>query len=206
LDHLLNSLGTQTEIEKRDYAIINLISFTGLRRIEVSRLDVKDIYQDKRQYYIKICGKGHTEKDTTLPLTNDVIKPIHDYWNTRFHMGPWDLNSPAFVTHCNRGVNRIMPSFITKMVKRSLREIGLNDSMYSCHSLRHTAAALAMKAGCVVAQVQQMLRHKNMSTSEQYLKSFRQGKLNDGAAISILNNYFKEYRKTNQKRLKNQSV
>lgn len=186
---------------KRDYAIINLMTFLGLRRCEVSRMNVKDITREDGKYYFALQGKGRHEKDIMLPATSDIIKPIDEYLNSR--QDPWDNESPVFVSHARSGIKRLEPSFFSKLVKRSFRQMGLNDNLYTCHSLRHTAAFLAMEAGATVLETNQMLRQRSLATTEQYLKGHRRGLIKDGSAILKLNEYFKRYNETGQKGDKN---
>jgi integrase/recombinase XerC len=202
LQTLLTSLKKdKTPVGKRDLAIINLLSFLGLRRNEVSLMDVQDIIEEEGMYYIRVQGKGHVEKDTMLPATREIINPIYDYWKIRPDI--YTKESPAFVSHANCGINRLDPSFFSKMAKRHFRQIGLDSPLLTCHSLRHFAAFMAVEAGANLFQVNQMLRHKNMSTSEQYLKGHRRGQIKDGTAIFKLNEYYKKFTKTRQKRSKN---
>ena len=50
-------------IALRDFAMLNLMLRTGLRTIEVSRADIKDITRKKGRRILKVWGKGHSEKD-----------------------------------------------------------------------------------------------------------------------------------------------
>ena len=120
---LLQSLKGDKVIDKRNFAIVNLMLFVGLRRIEVTRLDVRDIYQSGNQWYIKIHGKGHNEKDAELPITNRILAPIQEYWTARGATPEPD--EPAFLNHSHSSAGRITPHFVSDMVKTSLRSMGL---------------------------------------------------------------------------------
>lgn len=194
---LKNLKGVTTLQGKRDYAIINLMTFLGLRRCEVSKMNVKDITRQDGKYYFALQGKGRHEKDVMLPATIEIIKPIDEYLNSR--QDPWDNESPVFVSHARSGIKRLEPSFFSKLVKRSFMQMGLDDNLYTCHSLRHTAAFLAMEAGATVLETNQMLRQKSLATTEQYLKGHRRGLIKDGSAILKLNEYFRKYKETDPK-------
>lgn len=186
---LLNSFRDDSIIELRDHAIINLMLRLGLRRNEVATLNQEDFKNAGDQWYIRIQGKGHNEKDAELPITEGILKPIQLYWNQRPEIKKEDA---AFLSHCYRSQGRISTHFISVMVKARLRAIGLNDRLYSSHSLRHTAAYFATKAGAKPIEVQQMLRQKDARVTEQYLKAFRQERIKDGTAVMKLDVYLKE--------------
>ena len=67
----------------RNYAIVNLILRTGLRTIEVSRLDVKDIVFRQGKRVLLVWGKGMTAKDSLVILNDPAWEPIRDYLQTR---------------------------------------------------------------------------------------------------------------------------
>jgi integrase/recombinase XerD len=194
---LLESAKGNKIINSRNLAIINLMCFLGLRRIEVTRLNVGDIYPAESQWYIKLHGKGRHEKDCELPITDNILTPIRDYLDLRIE-GISD-NSPLFCNHARCSVKRITPDFVSRMIKGYLKRIGLNNKQFTCHSLRHTAATNALRAGSKVAEIQQMLRQRNASTTEIYLRSIRENRINDGSAIFALDEYYSKFKETRQK-------
>lgn len=186
---LLNNFEKDSVVELRDFAIVNLMLRLALRRNEVSTLNQEDFKHEGSQWYVRIQGKGHNEKDAELPITTDILRPIRKYWSKRPGMSKGD---PAFISHSNSASGRITPHFISVMVKARLRAIGLDDRLYSSHSLRHTAAYYAMKAGAKSIEVTVMLRQKDTRVAEQYLKAFKQGRRKDGTAIMKLGGYIRE--------------
>ena len=78
----------ETMIAMRDFAMVNLMLRTGLRTIEVSRADIGDIVSKRGRRILKVWGKGHSEKDDFVVLTNDAYKPIKDYLKHRPEAGP----------------------------------------------------------------------------------------------------------------------
>ena len=67
----------------RDFAIVNLILRTGLRTIEVVRADIGDITFKGERRVLKVWGKGHTEKDDFVVLSDKAYIPIANYLATR---------------------------------------------------------------------------------------------------------------------------
>ena len=58
---------------------------------------------------------------------------------------------------------------ISRIVKNALKAAGLESDRLTAHSLRHTAATLALKNGASLDEVQQLLGHKNINITMVYL-------------------------------------
>ena len=146
----------------RDYVIVNLILTTGLRTIEVSRADAEDIKSDEG--VLMVQGKGHSEKDAVVALPPKLHDLLMDYLLKR------GIDAiPLFVSHSNRNPGeRMSTQEISKRIKKLLRGIHLDEKEISAHSLRHTAATLALEAGATFQEVQQMMRHKSVSITMIY--------------------------------------
>ena len=156
----------------RDYAIVNLILRTGLRTIEVERLDIGDITERRRKRVLLVWGKGHDTKDDFVPLSDKAYSPIEEYLATRPEAGP---NDPLFVCegYGSRG-RRISARRIQAICKEAMRAIGLDDHAFSAHSLRHTCAVMLIQAGASAYDVQKYLRHTSINTTEIYLESIEE--------------------------------
>jgi site-specific recombinase XerD len=64
--------------------------------------------------------------------------------------------------------HRLATGSISRIVKSRLRKAGLNSKYYTAHSLRHTAATVALKAGASLEKVQEMLGHADINTTLMY--------------------------------------
>ena len=160
-----NVVGTNVK-SKRDRAILAAMASIGLRCIEVSRLDVADMIHEFGRTYLLIQGKGHSSKDAKVLLPAQVEALIRDYLKAR---GNVDDNQPLFTSTANRNRgSRLSTQTISKMVKAQLRAAGLNTPRLTAHSLRHTAATTMILAGCDLTQVQQVLRHVSIVTTQIY--------------------------------------
>ena len=163
---LIKSVKGTSEKEKRDRAILALMSSTGLRCIEVNRADVADMISQFGKTYLLIQGKGHSAKDAKILLPAQVESLIRDYLSSR---GSYAGTEPLFASTANRNRGaRLSTQSISKMVKRNLRGLGLNTPRLTAHSLRHTAATTMIIAGVELSQVQQVLRHVNINTTMIY--------------------------------------
>lgn len=170
-----NDSRNKLSIALRDYAIVNLMIRTGLRTIEVSRVNIKHLTQVQGaitcEPALMVMGKGHDDFDDFVILSHDTYNPIKEYLATR----PCALSGEPLFTCEGRASKgrRLSTRRIQNIVKDGLRAIGLTDYMdqlYSAHSLRHTAGTLILEAGGSVFDVQKMLRHASPSTSEIYVK------------------------------------
>lgn len=153
---------------KRLLAIYLLAVNAGLRTIEISRANIKDLETKGGRTWLYIWGKGHTEPDQKKPLAHEVATAIKDYLQTRTDR-PTGA-SPLFVSTGNRsGGQRLAPTTISTMLKQAMREAGFDSERLTAHSLRHTAGTNAQELTGNLYLTQQYMRHSNPSTTEIYL-------------------------------------
>ena len=148
----------------RNYAIIVLMVTTGMRTIEVVRANINDlmIHKNKKRLYIQ--GKGRDGKDEYVKLSEEVYEVLSDYLNKRN-----DDYDPLFISHKGQVGSRLTTRTIRGIIKDLLRAIDIDDKRYSAHSLRHSLATILIKnAHGTLAEAQQILRHKDISTTEIY--------------------------------------
>lgn len=168
----------------RDYAIVNLILRTGLRTIEVVRADVGDITFKGERRVLKVWGKGHTEKDDFVVLSDKAYNPIANYLVARKGA---KAGEPLFTStsHRNNG-GRLTTRTISGMCKDGLKAIGYDTHEYTAHSLRHTAAVAILKHGGSITDVQSVLRHSSPVTSQIYTESVKEElRLKDAPELMI---------------------
>lgn len=159
-------------ISLRDYAIVNLILRTGLRTIEVVRADVGDITFKGDRRVLKVWGKGHSEKDDFVVLSDKVWLPIQKYLQTRKGA---KAGEPLFTStsHQNAG-ERLTTRTISGICKGGLKAIGMDGKEFTAHSLRHTTAVAILKHGGSITDVQSVLRHSSPVTSQIYTESVKE--------------------------------
>ena len=155
----------------RDFAIVNLLLRTGLRCVEVVRLNVEDMTFKGGKRILKVWGKGRDERDAFVVLTEKAYQPIKAYLDSR---GSTTLKEPLFISTSNRNQNgRLTTRTISKICKDGFRAIGIDGKEYTAHSLRHTTAVMLLKNG-TLADVQSVLRHASPATSQIYTKSIEE--------------------------------
>ena len=158
-----------TEQGKRLFAIYSLAVNAGLRTIEISRANIKDIEVKNGAACLYVWGKGHAEPDAKKPLAPEVYAAIKDYLTARSD-NPTG-GSPLFVATGNRsGGSRLAPTTISSMIKQAMITAGYDSERLTAHSLRHTTGQNVMQiTGDNIYQTQQYMRHSNPKTTEIYL-------------------------------------
>lgn len=163
---LLESARGESEREKRDYAILSFMLRPGLRDIEVVRADVGDVKPHSGVMALFVHGKGRSEKDDFVVLTDSLLADINRYLAERGNPSPAE---PLFASTSNRNKGgRLTTRSVSGIVKKALRSIGLDSERYTAHSLRHTSVTYALLGGATVEEAQKMARHADISTTMVY--------------------------------------
>ena len=156
----------------RDYAIVNLILRTGLRTIEVVRADIGDITFKGDRRVLRVWGKGHSEKDDFVVLSDKAYQPIKTYLQTRKGA---KAGEPLFTSTSRQNYGeRLTTKTISTICKDGLKAIGLDGKEFTAHSLRHTTAVAILKQGGQLTDVQSVLRHTSPVTSQIYTESIKE--------------------------------
>lgn len=165
---VLDSLNENTAAGLRDYAIIALMLTTGLRTRSIILANLEDVRTLGEQTVLYYQGKGHEEKAEFVKLSEPVLKAIQRYLEARG--GSPAPNEPLFASAAHRNTGeRMTTRSISRIVKNALKAAGLESERLTAHSLRHTAATLAMINGASLQEVQQLLGHKNINITMVYL-------------------------------------
>lgn len=153
---LLRSVSGQNE--KRDYAILMLFLNCGIRRSELVGLNLTDVYEDR----IRVVGKGNKER--FVYFGTPCRKAIDAYLPERNKKVLTD-NRALFGS---RNGNRISVDAVHSLVKKALKQAGIDATQFSAHKLRHTAATMMLSGGVDVKTVQEVLGHENLNTTQIY--------------------------------------
>ena len=150
----------------RDRAMLSLMITAGLRDIEISRADIGDLRTTAAGAVLYVHGKGRSGKDEYVKVSNHTLKAILAYLETRAGKKETD---PLFVSRSNNSSGkRLSTCSISTIAKYAMISAGYDSSRLSAHSLRHTAATLALLNGSTLQEVCQMMRHKNINTTLIY--------------------------------------
>ncbi|MDT8285630.1 MAG: tyrosine recombinase XerC [Elusimicrobiales bacterium] len=142
----------------RDYAILALLYSAGLRRSEVTGLNVGDV--DFYSGFARVMGKG--SKERLVPVGDKALESLRAYLASR----P-EGRAPARPLFLNARGGRLSGHGVALIVKKMARQArfarGLNP-----HALRHSFATHLLDHGCDLRSVQEMLGHKNLETTQVY--------------------------------------
>ncbi|HEX2927025.1 MAG TPA: tyrosine recombinase XerC [Ruminiclostridium sp.] len=157
---LLSSVNeVNDEYAARDYAIITIFLNCGIRLSELVGINLHNIKDNT----LTVFGKGGKER--SIPLNNACLQAIGAYLKVRPVNGLKDKNA-LFIS---KRKQRISKESVQKIVKKYIREAGLDPQRYSTHKLRHTAATLMYKYGNVdIRALQEILGHESIATTEIY--------------------------------------
>ena len=143
---------------ERDYCILTLFLNCGLRISELVGLNLRDIQDDA----LRVLGKGN--KVRILYLNDACQDALRRYLAVRRPIAGRDANA-LFLSSRNERISR---STVHAMVKKRLSAAGIDESEYSSHKLRHTAATLMLQNGVDVRAVQEVLGHDHLNTTQIY--------------------------------------
>lgn len=149
---------------KRDYAMLSVLLGCGLRRAEVAQLGIQDLQQREEHWVIAdLVGKGRHIRTVPIP---DWVKAAVDSWIQSAGV----LSGPVFraINKAGRiGQQAFTPKVIWGVVKAACRRCGLDH--IAPHDLRRTCAKLCHEAGGELEQIQFLLGHVSVQTTERYL-------------------------------------
>jgi integrase/recombinase XerC len=161
----IESPDSETELGKRDRAMLELLYATGIRVSELTKLDLGDI--DFKDKLIRVTGKRRKER--IVPFGDPAAAALKDYLSVRegFLMrAPVSEREPEPVFLNYQGT-RITTRSVGRMVEKY---IGICAGMHdiSPHALRHSFATHLLDSGADLRDIQELLGHARLSTTQIY--------------------------------------
>lgn len=139
-------------------AIVALLLYTGLRVSEIARLRYSDL--NFRSLRIKVDGKGGQER--VVPFNSVLISHLKPYCQGR------EGKDYLFPGQCTG--RHLSTRSIQRIVRKSAARAGITGKV-SPHSLRHSYATALIDAGNSVVEVQGLLGHASLRTTQIYVHS-----------------------------------
>jgi len=148
---------------RRDRAMLELLYATGCRASELSNLRMQDIHL--ADSFCMCHGKGG--KQRLVPLGRAAKEAVLEYIeNERSNLAAHAPSPPEWLLLSRRG-RRLRREAIWELVKRYAARVGAPPSI-SPHTLRHSFATHVLAGGADLRQVQEMLGHASIQTTQVY--------------------------------------
>jgi integrase/recombinase XerC len=147
----------------RDRALVELLYGAGLRVGELTGLDVRDL--DLHRGDVRVSGKGGKER--VVPLPEAAREAMERYLEQR--RAPGLLAQPLFTALRRRrdGPRRLGVRDVRRILRARARKAGVTDRVHP-HRMRHSYATHLLDMGADLREIQELLGHASLSTTEKY--------------------------------------
>src|SRR6185312_9487134 len=155
----------ETELGKRDRAMLELMYATGIRVSELTKLNVHDI--DFTNKLIRVSGKRRKER--TVPFGDPASDALKAYLAIREQFllqAPVSLREPEALSLNYQGT-RITTRSVGRMVEKYIRLCAGRYDL-SPHALRHSFATHLLDSGADLRDIQELLGHARLSSTQIY--------------------------------------
>ena len=147
----------------RDAAMLELMYATGMRVTELVSLNLDSIYLSPRPATVRCLGKG--AKERTIPVYEQACSAVERYLD---ESRPLLLkNRPQAALFVNRRGERLTRQGFWLILKNYARAAEI-EAHVTPHTLRHSFATHMLRGGASVRDVQELLGHANVSTTQVY--------------------------------------
>ena len=158
IDRIIAAVDTSTVKGRRDSAMLEVLYSCGLRVSELTSLRLSDLFFGEG--YIRVIGKGN--KQRLVPISNTARDKIQRYLEERRSARSGE--ETVFLNNRGGQLTRVM---VFTILKRAVERAGI-DKHISPHTFRHSFATHLLEGGASIRQVQEMLGHESILTTEIY--------------------------------------
>ena len=158
IDRIIAAVDTSTTKGLRDSAMLEVLYSCGLRVSELTALRMQDLFFGEG--YIRVTGKG--DKQRLVPVSAAARDRIGRYLEVRRDRGT-DCET-LFLNNRGGRLTRVM---VFTLLRQAACRAGI-DKHLSPHTFRHSFATHLIEGGASIRQVQEMLGHESILTTEIY--------------------------------------
>lgn len=144
----------------RDMALAELLYGSGLRVSEAVGLDVFDV--DTSSGVCRVTGKG--SKQRLAPISDAARERLEKYLVQRHAFHPAPEEQALFLGQRGKRLNRRQ---VSRILERLCEQADLGRHVHP-HMLRHSFATHMLESGAGLRDVQELLGHENLSTTQRY--------------------------------------
>lgn len=156
---MLRASDDGTMLGLRDRAVLETFYGTGMRKLELLQLDLKDVDMHDRK--IRVFGKGSYER--FVPIGDTLADVLERYLRDCRLQLAGRMQDPALFLSANG--TRFSPNGMAELIRRLAKRVGLK---LSAHTLRHAFAVHLLKCGADFYDVSHLLGHRDPSSTEIY--------------------------------------
>lgn len=163
---IVDVIDTTTSIGKRDYAIISLLIYYGIRIGDIEHLKFENIdWKNNKVSFIQ----SKTNNLLILPLINEVKLSLLDYIKNARNQNNHD-EEYIFLTTC-APYTKYKTSSMQRKITKYMNDAGIDYSNkhHGPHSLRHSLATNLLNENIPISSISSILGHSNTKTTEIYL-------------------------------------
>ena len=167
VERIIGSIDTTTVKGRRDRAMLELMYSCGLRVSELISLKLNDLFFGEG--YIRVMGKGG--KQRLVPIGRVAQEYVMLYLDDRSNRENRERSGAAsrgeevvFLSNRNSKLSRVM---VFTIIRQATESAGITKTV-SPHTFRHSFATHLLAGGASVRQVQDLLGHENITTTEIY--------------------------------------
>ena len=161
---LVEAPSLETNLGRRDRALLEALYGTGCRVSEIVTLDLADVDLETRSALV--TGKG--SKQRLVPLGTAAVQAIEAYLPDRLSLRrPGDDSGAMFL---NARGGRLTRQGVFTIVRKHAVRAGIDITKVSPHVLRHSAATHMVEGGADLRTVQEILGHASVSTTQIYTR------------------------------------
>lgn len=161
IESILQEIDLSEPTGHRNKAMIETLYSCGLRVSELITLRISDLFFEDG--FIRVIGKG--DKQRLVPVSESAMHLINLYMKQRSAaiVDPSYVDT-LFLNNKGKGLSRVMIFLIIREVTRAA---GITKTI-SPHTFRHSFATHLLEGGASIRQVQEMLGHESILTTEIY--------------------------------------
>lgn len=161
IDAMISTIDVSTPAGHRDRAAVEMLYSCGLRVSELTSLRLGDIFWEEG--FVRVMGKGR--KQRFVPISGEAMHQLRLYLECRSQMATEASGDSIFINR--RGGKTLSRMSVFNIVERAARNAGIGKKI-SPHTLRHSFATHLLEGGADIRQVQELLGHENIMTTEIY--------------------------------------
>ena len=158
---IIGSVDLSNRFGHRNKAMLETLYSCGLRVSELVTLRISDLFF--KDGFIRVIGKG--DKQRLVPVSSTAVRLIEYYLDQRASL-PVDEHhaDTLFLNNKGKGLTRVM---VFHIIRECAKAAGITKKI-SPHTFRHSFATHLLAGGASIRQVQEMLGHESILTTEIY--------------------------------------